>query len=130
MSKLVGLECADETRKFGYSLWVSYFPSVRGISTYFGLVKTADDGQLTLGLSAWFLASVLPLPPKPPISKDSSKEPESHRLSRLEVARDLEKSIGLAGAKRYENARWWRNLNRVMSVLGIIIVAAMVSATN
>lgn len=93
-------------------------------------VKTPGDGRLTLGLSAWFIASVLPLPPKPQLSKPSSKEPERRRLSRLEVAQDLEKSLGLAGAARYENARWWRNLNRGMSVLGVIILAAIVSATN
>lgn len=28
---------------------------------------------------------------------------------------------------RYENARWWRNLNRGMSLLGILILAAVVS---
>lgn len=93
-------------------------------------MKTPDDGQLTLGFSAWFIASVLPLPPKPQLTKSSSKEPEHRRLSRLEVARDLEKSMGLAGAARYENARWWRNLNRGMSVLGVIILAAIVSVTN
>ena len=92
--------------------------------------KTPDDGQLTLDPSAWFIASVLPLPPKPQLSNASSKEPEHRRLSRLEVARDLEKSMGLAGAARYENARWWRNLNRGMSVLGVILLAAIVSIDN
>ena len=81
------------------------------------------DGQLTRGDLAWFVASVLPLPPKP---QPNSKEPE-RRLSRLELARDLEKTLGFAGEARYENARWWRNLNRGMSVLGLIILIAIVS---
>ena len=38
--------------------------------------------------------------------------------------------MGLAGAARYENARWWRNLNRGMSVLGVILLAAIVSIDN
>lgn len=83
-----------------------------------------DDGQLTRDRIAWFIASVLPLPPKPQFS---SKEPE-RRLSRLELAQDLEKTLGIAGQARYENARWWRNLNRGMSILGVIILAAIVSA--
>ncbi len=57
----------------------------------------------------------------------SGKEPEK-RLSRLEIERDLEKALGVSGEARYENARWWRNLNRAMSVLGVVILAAIVSA--
>ncbi|MCJ1469177.1 hypothetical protein MMC07_007810, partial [Pseudocyphellaria aurata] len=40
-------------------------------------------------------------------------------------ARDLEKALGQVDGARYENARWWRNLNRLMSVLGFLILAAM-----
>lgn len=29
---------------------------------------------------------------------------------------------------RFENARWWRNLNRLMCILGVLIIAAIVSA--
>lgn len=93
-------------------------------------IKAPDGDQLTLDLSAWFIASVLPLPPKPQLSNANSKAPEHRRLSRLEVARDLEKSMGLAGAARYENARWWRNVNRGMSVLGVILLVAIVSVEN
>jgi adenylylsulfate kinase-like enzyme len=59
----------------------------------------------------------------------NSKEPE-RRLSRLELAQDMEKAWGSANEARYENARWWRNLNRGMSVLGVIILAAIVSARS
>jgi hypothetical protein len=72
---------------------------------------------------AWFIAAVLPLPPKPRLS---SKEPEK-RLSRLEIERDLEKALGVSGEARYENARWWRKLNRGMSVLGVLILAAIIA---
>lgn len=81
------------------------------------------DGWLILDILAWFIASVLPLPPKPRLS---AKEPV-RRLSRLEIERDLEKALGVSGEARYENARWWRNLNRGMSVLGVLILAAIVS---
>ncbi len=72
---------------------------------------------------AWFIASFLPLPPKP---VSNSKVPQ-RRLSRLELARDLEMALGHVDGARYENARWWRNLNRWMSLLGVLILAAMVS---
>lgn len=28
---------------------------------------------------------------------------------------------------RYENARWWRNINRLMAVVGMIIIVCVVS---
>ena len=28
---------------------------------------------------------------------------------------------------QYENARWWRNLNRLMMIVGVFIIAAIVS---
>jgi hypothetical protein len=31
------------------------------------------------------------------------------------------------GRRRYENARWWRNLNRWMTPLGLVIIAIVVS---
>lgn len=81
------------------------------------------DQIINAGHAAWLIASLLPLPPKP---KSNAKEPE-RRLSRLDLARDLEKALGYVDEARYENARWWRNLNRMMSVLGVIILLAIVS---
>ena len=41
---------------------------------------------------------------------------------------DLEKTLGPIDQARYENARWWRNINRIMSVVGVGIIVAIVSA--
>lgn len=39
---------------------------------------------------------------------------------------DLEKQLGAVDEARYENARWWRNINRVMSGFGVLIIVAIV----
>ena len=41
--------------------------------------------------------------------------------------RDIEKALDPIDIARYENARWWRNVNRTMSVIGLLIIAAIVS---
>ncbi|KAL8694531.1 MAG: hypothetical protein Q9218_000862 [Villophora microphyllina] len=66
---------------------------------------------------AWFIASVLPLPRKPMVdTKESAMLPH-----------DLEKSLDMADEARYENARWWRNLNRLMCIVGVLIIAAIIA---
>ena len=40
---------------------------------------------------------------------------------------DLEQQLGTIGEARYENARWWRNVNRVMSGVGVLIIIAIIA---
>lgn len=40
---------------------------------------------------------------------------------------DYDRRFGPIDEKRFENARWWRNLNRWMSLVGLLIIAAIVS---
>ena len=73
----------------------------------------------------WFIAAFLPLPPQPFTSKkDQGKE---RRGSRASIAQDLEDRLAPLDEAQYENARWWRNLNRLMMVVGVSIIAAIVS---
>ena len=65
---------------------------------------------------AWVVAALMPLPHRP------RTPPESPRFEH-----DLEKTLGPADLARYENARWWRVINRVMSVVGVGIIIAIVS---
>ena len=39
---------------------------------------------------------------------------------------DLEQQLGAVDEARYENARWWRNINRIMSGFGLLIVVAII----
>ncbi|KAL8710507.1 MAG: hypothetical protein Q9220_004940 [cf. Caloplaca sp. 1 TL-2023] len=69
---------------------------------------------------AWFAASILPLPQRP---IDTTKD----AATKASLTHDLEKTLGMVDEARYENARWWRNLNRLMCLVGFLVVAAIVS---
>jgi len=43
------------------------------------------------------------------------------------IAQDLENRLAPMEEAQYENARWWRNLNRLMMIPGVFIIAAIVS---
>ncbi|EAU32344.1 conserved hypothetical protein [Aspergillus terreus NIH2624] len=66
----------------------------------------------------WLVASFLPLPPKPEmvLADDSESDVETALQLRLF---DLER-------KRYQNARWWRNLNRWMNCVGLVIIVIII----
>ena len=74
---------------------------------------------------AWFAAAFLPLPPEPTID-EKGKQPERH-ASVTSIGQDLESRLAPMDEALYENARWWRNLNRLMIPVGICIIAAIVS---
>ncbi|KAI1074074.1 hypothetical protein F5B20DRAFT_470042 [Whalleya microplaca] len=75
---------------------------------------------------AWMIAAFLPLPPKPivlmverdqsttelGISSQSDPEPIHQRAAPVDDS-------------RYQSARWWRNLNRFMSIIGLLILGAV-----
>lgn len=72
---------------------------------------------------SWFIASFLPLPRRP--SAPAAKGKNAPRQA--QIAEDLEKQLGPTDEARYENARWWRNINRIMSIVGVLIIVAVVS---
>ena len=75
---------------------------------------------------AWFVASFLPLPPKSAASSVKGK----NVAPRTQFEEDLEKQLSPIDEARYENARWWRNINRILSAFGIFIIIAIVSLTR
>lgn len=64
------------------------------------------------------IAAFLPLPPAQG-EQDLEKGPNVERTLKMR-AYDFEQ-------RRHENARWWRNLNRLMAFLGIAIIILIVS---
>jgi hypothetical protein len=40
---------------------------------------------------------------------------------------DFTHQVRVLDETRYESARWWRNLNRVMSVVGLLIIGAIIA---
>ncbi|EAW08633.1 putative serine-rich protein [Aspergillus clavatus NRRL 1] len=67
---------------------------------------------------AWFIAAFLPLPDKPSAALDENG-PELEMALKVRL-HDLER-------RRYENARWWRKLNRWMTPLGLAIIIIVVT---
>lgn len=65
----------------------------------------------------WLVAALLPLPRKPDLDLEATM-PSSDIALHARVY-DLEQ-------RRYDNARWWRNLNRWMVPVGFIIIAVVV----
>ncbi len=51
--------------------------------------------------------------------------------ARTSIMEDLEKNIAIPLQEaRYENARWWRNINRMMAFVGIIVLICVVSISD
>ena len=42
-------------------------------------------------------------------------------------AENLDQRVASIDDTRYQNARWWRNLNRVMSVIGLLILGTIIT---
>ncbi|KAH8683049.1 hypothetical protein BGZ60DRAFT_427516 [Tricladium varicosporioides] len=77
---------------------------------------------------AWMIAAVLPLPLNP--MSEMRERDEEHSTSNLDSSNhspnDYTRQFGPVDERKYESARWWRNLNRWMSLVGLLIIAAIV----
>ncbi|ESZ91973.1 hypothetical protein SBOR_7630 [Sclerotinia borealis F-4128] len=77
---------------------------------------------------AWMIAAFLPLP-QAPLSEMREREDSTGNLTQtrdVETANDYVRQFGPLDEARYESARWWRNLNRWMSAVGLLIIAAII----
>lgn len=74
---------------------------------------------------SWMIGAVLPLPKPSPLAmveRDTSFSDLGARTHSHEYERHIESVDEL----RYQNARWWRLLNRCMSVVGLLIIGAVI----
>lgn len=70
------------------------------------------------------IAAFLPLPPNPKLqTAEAGHSP--NRLGAVQPASRYQRY--LVEEARYESARWWRNLNRIMSVVGLLITGAVIA---
>lgn len=72
---------------------------------------------------AWIVASFLPLPPKPSFSPPATPTTQN-------ITQDIEKALSPLDLARYENARWWRVVNRILAVIGILVIVAIVRSRH
>jgi hypothetical protein len=69
------------------------------------------------------IAAVLPIPQRPEFPEFSE---EDARKSRLDLQEEMNRIWSPVDEKRYQNARWWRILNRIFSVVGVAIITLIV----
>ena len=66
-------------------------------------------------ISAWMIASFLPLP----------LDPNHVQVrSQMDLEQQFARSMGALDDKAFQKATWWRNLNRVMSGIGTLLVSS------
>lgn len=67
------------------------------------------------------IASVLPLPLDPSLATTSSQ---------TDLEQRFDQQFGPTDDKAFQKATWWRNLNRVMSGIGTLLIVAIVSSSQ
>ncbi|KAI0458346.1 hypothetical protein F5B21DRAFT_500604 [Xylaria acuta] len=75
---------------------------------------------------AWMIAAFLPLPPGPQFDmQELDKSTTQFRIPEDSRAELLYGRVAPIDDLRYQSARWWRNLNRYMSIIGLLILGAV-----
>ena len=75
---------------------------------------------------SWFVAAFLPLPERPAM-RQIIHDPETVGPTLQE---QLDHRAAAAQEARYANLRWWRNLNRFMCIVGLVVISIIVSTTS
>lgn len=73
---------------------------------------------------AWIIAACLPVPssPKPDVEKgDGSANQHDTQASAVH------RRSAVAEMPHHEGARWWRRLNRYMSIIGLLVIGAVIA---
>lgn len=82
--------------------------------------------QLLTRTKAWMIAAFLPLPPRPTLAMDErDQSTREFHDSDQEYSHPPRRRHILVDESRYQSARWWRNVNRFMSVAGLLILGAV-----
>ncbi|KAF2016439.1 hypothetical protein BU24DRAFT_201679 [Aaosphaeria arxii CBS 175.79] len=68
---------------------------------------------------AWMVASFLPLPPDPELCP-STPNP-------ADIEGQYDRTFGPVDDRSYQKANWWRNLNRIMSAIGTLLIGVIIA---
>jgi hypothetical protein len=69
------------------------------------------------------IAALLPLPPMP--QPEMAERLHSTSNVDLQQQQQVPQYVRAIDEMRYNSARWWRNLNRVMSIVGLLVIGAI-----
>jgi hypothetical protein len=72
------------------------------------------------------IAAFVPLPSRPFLNMRERDSSTSHLDGSNDASNDYTRQFGPMDEARYESAKWWRRLNRWMSLLGLLIITAVV----
>ncbi|KAI1866055.1 uncharacterized protein JN550_008033 [Neoarthrinium moseri] len=75
---------------------------------------------------AWMIAAFLPLPPKPALGFPE----RDHSTTQFRIPEKPEpfaRQLRPVDDFKYQSAKWWRNVNRAMSIIGLLVVGAIVA---
>jgi hypothetical protein len=72
------------------------------------------------------IAALLPLPSSPILNMRERDISTSNLDGSNDPSNDYIRQFGPMDEARYESAKWWRRLNRWMSLVGFLIIAAIV----
>lgn len=70
---------------------------------------------------AWIIAACIPLPPSPSLEAtghDASTSDLDLRQKPTSHAPSIDETV-------YSSAQWWRNVNRIMSIIGLLVLGAV-----
>lgn len=74
------------------------------------------------------IAAFLPLPPNPQLDMEEVGSSTSQLQPPNEFGREpLQRRVAPIDEASYQSARWWRHLNRYMSIFGILIIGAIIA---
>jgi len=76
---------------------------------------------------AWMIAAILPLP-QDPMKSMQERDNSTANLDESDnaVVNDASREFKRADEARFESAKWWRKLNRWMSLVGLLVIAAII----
>jgi hypothetical protein len=73
---------------------------------------------------AWMIAALLPLPAKP-VLEMGERDRSTTQFGIPDEPEPFARHIQSMDDSKYNSARWWRNLNRMMSLVGLLLLGAI-----
>ncbi|KAI0022079.1 hypothetical protein F4780DRAFT_789517 [Xylariomycetidae sp. FL0641] len=117
-----------DRRASGYSMWQPPSVSWSAESGMFGK-RNIQVVMFVVGFVfpfAWMIAAFLPLPPKPSLEMQV-RDQSTTQFYIPEEPIPFQSRIACVDDSRFQSARWWRNLNRFMSIIGLLILGAVIA---
>lgn len=80
-------------------------------------------------IQVWMVAAFLPLPKRPQVYANPDALPSNAGMSEIgsqAYPNSVVPSETSLDERRWQKARWWRRVNRIMSIMGLLIIGAVV----